>query len=108
MSFYNIKKIQISSIVKVFPIIFTISGTILGAILFLSNSLARNLDFNLRLLLLSSLSFSLIYIVFMTLSGIVVVCVYNFVAGKLSCNIVISLESKTSESDDSVDNDDNK
>lgn len=102
MSLYNIKKIQISSIVKVFPIIFTISGIILGAILFLFNSLTTNLDFNLRFL--SSLSFALIYIVFMTLSSIVVVWVYNFVTRKLDYGIMISLKSKIS--DDSIDYDD--
>ncbi|MDR2666310.1 MAG: hypothetical protein LBB92_02595 [Endomicrobium sp.] len=102
MSLYNIKKIQISSIVKVFPIIFTISGIILGAVLFLFNSLTTNLDFNLRFL--SSLSFALIFIVFMTLSSIVVVWVYNFVTRKLDYGIMISLKSEIS--DDSIDYDD--
>ncbi|MDR1784828.1 MAG: hypothetical protein LBQ99_03775 [Endomicrobium sp.] len=98
MSLYNLKKIQISSVIRIFPIIFTLSGIILGAILFLFNSFTTSLDFNVRLL--SSLSFTLIYTVFMTLSGIVILWVYNFVAEKLNCNIIISLDLESI--DDSV------
>ncbi|MDR1401221.1 MAG: hypothetical protein LBI98_02825 [Endomicrobium sp.] len=92
---FKIKKIQIFSILKVFPIIFTISGAMLGTILFLfNNSLATNLDFNFNAKLLLFLSFVLIYVVFMTLSSVVVTWIYNFVAGKLNCNVVIFLESE--------------
>ncbi|MDR1511181.1 MAG: hypothetical protein LBS15_00100 [Endomicrobium sp.] len=93
MSFYNIKRIQFSSSVKVFSVVFTISGIILGIVLFLFNSLTTNHNFNLRFL--SSLSFVLIYIVFMMLSSIIIVCAYNFVSEKLNFNIIISFGSKS-------------
>ncbi len=94
MSLYDVKKVQLISVVKVFPIVFGILGAIIGIFTFFifPTDLAAGLGFGPRFL--SWLIFVVLYTVIMSVGAIVVAWLYNFVAGKMSSGIVISLEPK--------------
>ena len=94
MSLYDVKKVQLTSIVKVFPIVFGILGAIIGIFTFFifPTDLAAGLGFGPRFL--SWLIFVVLYTVIMSVGAIVVALLYNFVAGKMSSGIVISLKPK--------------
>jgi hypothetical protein len=89
---YSVKKIHFFSIVKVSSIVFVMSGIIFGFVLFLFSTLTSDINFTVRLLL--SVCLTLIYIIFMFLFIIISVLIYNFIAEKLGCNIVIFIEQK--------------
>ncbi|MDR1720902.1 MAG: hypothetical protein LBR09_00680 [Endomicrobium sp.] len=90
MPLYNVKKIKISSIVRIFPIIFTILGVIFGGLLFLGYSLNGFLTFKMRLLVFANLLFY--YVISMTFLTVVAAWIYNFIVVNLNYNIVVSLE----------------
>lgn len=94
MSLYDVKKIQLISVVKVFPIVFGILGAIIGIFTFFifPTDLAAGLGFGPRFL--SWLIFVVLYTVIMAVGAIVVAWLYNFVANKMNSGIVISLEPK--------------
>lgn len=95
MSLYDVKKIQIVSIVKVFPIVFVILGAIIGIFTFFitPTELAAGLGAGARFL--SWLIFVVLYALIMSIGAIVVAWLYNFVVEKFIGNgIVISLEPK--------------
>lgn len=94
MSLYDVKKVQLISVVKVFPIVFGILGAIIGIFTFFifPTDLAAGLGFGPRFL--SWLIFVVLYTVIMAVGAIVVAWLYNFVANKMNSGIVISLEPK--------------
>lgn len=94
MSLYDVKKVQLISVVKVFPIVFGILGAIIGIFTFFifPTDLAAGLGFGPRFL--SWLIFVVLYTVIMSVGAIVVAWLYNFVANKMNSGIVISLEPK--------------
>jgi hypothetical protein len=94
MSLYDVKKIQISSIFKVFPWVFAILGAVIGMITFFiaPTEVAAGLSFGSRLV--SWLIFVIIYSVVMVIGMVLVIWLYNVVVKKLGCGIVISLENK--------------
>lgn len=94
MSLYDVRKVQLISVVKVFPIVFGILGAIIGVFTFFifPTDLAAGLGFGPRFL--SWLIFVVLYTVIMSVGAIVVAWLYNFVANKMNTGIVISLEPK--------------
>jgi hypothetical protein len=94
MSLYDVKKVQLISVVKVFPIVFGILGAVIGIFTFFlfPTDLAAGLGFGPRFL--SWLIFVVLYTVIMSVGAIVVAWLYNFVANKMNTGIVISLEPK--------------
>jgi hypothetical protein len=94
MSLYNVKKIQVSSVLKALPIIFAIPGAIIGYshFFFFSSDLVAGLDFGARLL--SCVVFIVLYTVVMVVGAIIAVWLYNLVASKFNGSIVVSLEAK--------------
>jgi hypothetical protein len=101
MLVYNVKKIQLLSILKIFPIIFVILGTIVGLFSFfflpfflITFDLAVSFSFTVKKLLLFFI-FVVFYTLIMTAGSIVIAWIYNFVAEKLNGGVMISIESKT-------------
>jgi hypothetical protein len=95
MSLYDVKRVQIISILKVFPIVFLILGAVIGIFTFFltPTDLAAGLGFGARLL--SWLIFVFLYAAIMSLGAIFVAFLYNFVVTKfIGSGIVISLEPK--------------
>ena len=95
MSMYDVKKVQIMSILKVFPIVFLILGAVIGIFTFFltPTDLAAGLGFGARLL--SWLIFVFLYAAIMSLGAIFVAFLYNIVVEKiLGSGIVIALEPK--------------
>ncbi|MCL1971559.1 MAG: hypothetical protein FWG57_01045 [Endomicrobia bacterium] len=94
MSLYDVKQVQLISVVKVFPIVFGILGAIIGIFTFFifPTDLAAGLGFGARFL--SWLIFVVLYTVIMAVGAIVVAWLYNFVANKMNTGVVISLEPK--------------
>ncbi|MCL2144683.1 MAG: hypothetical protein FWH43_06545 [Endomicrobia bacterium] len=94
MSLYDVKNVQLMSVVKVFPIVFAILGAVIGIFTFFifPTDLAAGLGFGPRLL--SWVIFVVLYTVIMSVGAIVVAWLYNFVANKMNTGIVISLEPK--------------
>lgn len=94
MSLYDVRKVQVFSVIKVFPIVFAILGALIGIFTFFitPTDLAAGLGFGPRLL--SWVIFVVLYTLIMSIGAIVVTWLYNFVAGKMDSGIVISLEPK--------------
>jgi hypothetical protein len=94
MSLYDVKSVQIFSVLKVFPIVFGILGAVIGIFTFFifPTDLAAGLGFGPRFL--SWLIFVVLYAVIMSVGAIAVAWLYNFVAAKMNSGIVISLEPK--------------
>ncbi|MDR3274588.1 MAG: hypothetical protein LBS81_01080 [Endomicrobium sp.] len=94
MSLYDIKRVQISSILKIFPVVFLILGIVLGSILFFVSptGLVAGLGFDVKLL--SWFLFVVSYTVIMVIGIVFVAWSYNFVASKLTGGVVISIEPK--------------
>ena len=94
MSLYDVKQVQLISVVKVFPIVFGILGAIIGVFTFFvfPTDLAAGLGVGARFL--SWLIFVVLYTVIMAVGAIVVAWLYNFVAKKMNTGVVISLEPK--------------
>ncbi|MDR3256707.1 MAG: hypothetical protein LBT18_03560 [Endomicrobium sp.] len=94
MSLYDVKKVEISSILKVLPIVFVILGALIGVFtfFFVPTDLAAGLGFGAKLL--SCVIFIVLYTVIMVVGAIVVAWLYNFVTAKLNSGVVISLEPK--------------
>jgi predicted Co/Zn/Cd cation transporter (cation efflux family) len=94
MSLYDVKKIQVASVLKVLPVVFAILGALIGLItfFFFPTDLAAGLGFGAKLL--SWVIFVVIYTVIMAVGALVVAWLYNFVTSKLNSSIVISLETK--------------
>ncbi|MCL2485172.1 MAG: hypothetical protein FWF00_06425 [Endomicrobia bacterium] len=94
MSLYDVKTVQIVSVVKVFSIVFLILGALIGLFTFFifPTDLAAGLGFFPRLL--SWVIFLVLYTVIMTVGALVVAWLYNFVSAKFGSGVVISLEPK--------------
>ncbi|MDR0617418.1 MAG: hypothetical protein LBG23_01385 [Endomicrobium sp.] len=94
MSLYDVKKIQVSSVLKVLSIFFAILGAAIGlfTFFFFPTDLAAGLGFGARLL--SWVVFVVIYTVIMAVGAIIVAWLYNFVASKFNSSFVVSLEGK--------------
>ncbi|MDR1941750.1 MAG: hypothetical protein LBQ47_05430 [Endomicrobium sp.] len=95
MSLYEVKRVQIISILKVFPIVFLILGAVIGIFTFFltPTDLAAGLGFGARLL--SWLIFVFLYAAIMSLGAICVAFLYNIVSAKvIGSGLVISLEPK--------------
>jgi hypothetical protein len=94
MSLYDVKKVQVSSVLKVFPVVFAILGATIGlfTFFFFPTDLAAGLGFGARLL--SWTVFVVLYTVIMAVGAIIVAWLYNFVVAKFNSSIVISLEVK--------------
>jgi len=95
MSLYDVRKIQMFSILKVFPIVFFILGVVIGIFTFfiVPTDLAAGLGFGARFL--SFLIFIVLYAVIMSIGALVVGFLYNIVVEKImGSGIVISLEPK--------------
>jgi hypothetical protein len=94
MSLYDVKKIQVSSILKVLPVVFAILGAIIGlfTFFFFPTDLATGLGFGARIL--SWVIFVVLYTVIMAIGAIVVAWLYNFVTSKFSNGVVVFLEPK--------------
>jgi hypothetical protein len=94
MSLYEVKKVQVTSVLKVLPIVFAILGALIGLTMFFffPTDLTARLGFGVKLV--SWIIFVVLYTVIMAIGALVVVWLYNFVASKLNSNVVISLEPK--------------
>jgi hypothetical protein len=92
MSLYDVKKVQVASVLRVLPLVFVILGAIVGLITFFlfPTELAAGLGFGAKLL--SFGIFVVFYTVIMAIGALVLVWLYNFVSSKLNSSIVISLE----------------
>ena len=97
MASYEINKIEVSSLVKSFPIVFSLLGALIGIFTFFifPTELAANLGFGARIL--SWLIFIVLYTAIMSIGLIVVAALFNFVSGKLGKGIVINLEQSSEE-----------
>lgn len=94
MSLYNVKEVQVASLLKVLPVVFAILGSLIGLVpfFFSPTNLAAGLGFSAKLL--SWVIFVVLYTVIMVVVSLVVAWFYNFVASKLNTGVVISLEPK--------------
>lgn len=94
MSLYNLKKVQVSSVLKILPVVFAIIGVVIGlfSFLFFPAGLASGLGFGARIL--SWIVFVVLYTAIMSVGAMLFVWLYNFVAAKLNSGIVVSLEVK--------------
>ncbi|MDR0398558.1 MAG: hypothetical protein LBH33_01975 [Endomicrobium sp.] len=94
MSLYDVKKVQVVSVLKVLPVVFAILGALIGLVtfFFFPTDLAAGLGFGAKLL--SWVIFVVLYTVIMAIGALVVAWLYNFVASKLNSSVVISLEPK--------------
>jgi small-conductance mechanosensitive channel len=94
MSLYDVKKVQVVSLLRVLPLVLVILGTLIGlfTFFFFPTDLAAGLGFGAKLL--SWIIFVVIYTVIMLVGLIIVAWVYNFVVKKLNCSVTISLEPK--------------
>ncbi|MDR3253595.1 MAG: hypothetical protein LBT07_01345 [Endomicrobium sp.] len=94
MSLYDVKRVQISSILKIFPTIFLILGVVIGVFVFFISptELATGLSFGAKFL--SWCFFVVLYTVIMAIGTITVAWLYNLVASKLTGGVVISIEPK--------------
>ncbi|MCA6079402.1 hypothetical protein [Candidatus Endomicrobiellum agilis] len=95
MPFYNVKKIQILSLLETLPIIFMILGIVIGLLSFflLPLGLITGFGFSVRKLL-TYFTFVAFYTISTTVGSIVIVWLYNFIAARLNIGITVSLESK--------------
>lgn len=93
MSVYEIKKVSVMSLVKNFPIVFAILGTVIGIFTFFlfPTEIARNLSFGARFL--SWLIFVVLYTIIMFAGIVLISWLYNFVCAKVG-GVVLSLEPK--------------
>ncbi|MDR2399619.1 MAG: hypothetical protein LBD61_04245 [Endomicrobium sp.] len=94
MSLYDVKKVQVASVLRVLPVVFAILGALIGlfTFFFFPTDLASGLGFGAKLL--SWVIFVVLYTVIMVIGAVAVAWLYNFVATKLNCSVVISLEPK--------------
>jgi hypothetical protein len=94
MSLYDVKKVQVASVLRVLPVVFAILGALIGlfTFFFFPTDLAAGLGFGAKLL--SWVIFVVLYTVIMVVGAVAVVWLYNLVAAKLSCSVVVSLEPK--------------
>jgi hypothetical protein len=94
MSLYDVKKVQVASVLKVLPVVFAILGAFIGlfTFFFFPTDLASGLGFGAKLL--SWVIFVVLYTVIMAIGALVVAWLYNFVSTKLNSSVVISLEPK--------------
>jgi hypothetical protein len=94
MSLYDVKKVQVASVLKVLPVVFAILGALIGlfTFFFFPTDLAAGLGFGAKLL--SWVIFVVLYTVIMAIGTLVVAWLYNFVSTKLNSSVVISLEPK--------------
>lgn len=97
MASYEINKIEVSSLVKTFPIVFALLGALIGIFTFFifPTELAANLGFGARIL--SWLIFIVLYTAIMSIGLIIVAALFNFVSGKLGKGIVINLAQSEEE-----------
>ncbi|MDR0800220.1 MAG: hypothetical protein LBN01_01640 [Endomicrobium sp.] len=95
MPLYDVRKIQILSILKILPIIFAILGIAIGLFSFflLPMGLITGFGFSVRKLL-TCFIFVVFYTISMTIVSVVIAWLYNFVAARLNSGITVSLESK--------------
>ncbi|MDR0978103.1 MAG: hypothetical protein LBL71_03600 [Endomicrobium sp.] len=102
MSIYEVKKIQIVPILKVFPAVFVIFGAFNGflALSFIFSFVLPTLppglitDISFGAKFSALLMFVIIYTVVLTLAMLVFVWLYNFVSSKIGSGITMSLEDK--------------
>jgi len=92
MPLYDIKKVQISSILKILPLIFLIIGGVVGLFVFFlfPTDLVISLNFVARML--SWVVFMVLYTAVMVIGSIITACAYNFITSKMNNSIVVSLE----------------
>jgi hypothetical protein len=93
MAVYEVKKINVGSLVKNFPVVFGILGALIGIFTFFifPTEIAQNLSFGARLL--SWLIFVILYTLIMVVGIIVVAALYNWVVGKFG-GMTVNLEAK--------------
>ncbi|MCL2799663.1 MAG: hypothetical protein FWD54_05275 [Endomicrobia bacterium] len=94
MSKYDVKKVDVLPVIKVFSLVFAILGAAIGIFTFFifPTDLAAGLGFGARFL--SWCIFVVLYTVIMSVGAVVVALLYNFIAEKFGSGIVISLEAK--------------
>jgi hypothetical protein len=95
MSLYDVRKVQISSMLKVLFCVFVILGIVIGLFTFFLFPTELATGFSIRAKFLSWFLFVVIYTVIMLITAVVAVWLYNLVAGKLlGHGIIVSLEPK--------------
>jgi uncharacterized protein YacL len=94
MSLYDVKKVQVASVLKVLPVVFAILGALIGLVTFfiVPTNLTVGVGFCTKLL--SWVIFVVLYTIIMAVGSLVVTWLYNFVTSKLNSSVVISLETK--------------
>ncbi|MDR1086886.1 MAG: hypothetical protein LBL16_01345 [Endomicrobium sp.] len=106
MFLYDVKKVQVVSVLRVVSVVFAILGSLIGLFIFFlptddlaavfgfgpTDDLAAVFGFGVKLLLWVMVV--VFYTVIMVIEAIAVAWLYNFVATKLNCSLVISLEPK--------------
>ncbi|MDR0956859.1 MAG: hypothetical protein LBL77_03240 [Endomicrobium sp.] len=94
MSLYDVKRVQIFSILKILPLVFLILGCFIGlfTFFFFPTDLTIGLSFSSKLLSLAI--FAMLYTIIMIVGIILVALLYNFLTAMLKGGIVFSLEHK--------------
>ena len=93
MAVYELKKIDVISMVKNFPIVFAILGAVIGIFTFFlfPTEIAQNLSFGARLL--SWLIFVVLYTLIMVIGVLLIAWLYNWVVGRVG-GVTLNLEPK--------------
>lgn len=93
MAIYEVKKINVLSILKNFPIVFGILGAVIGIFTFFlfPTEIAQNLSFGARLL--SWLIFVVLYTLIMVVGLMLIGWLYNWVVSMVG-GVVLTLEPK--------------
>jgi flagellar biosynthesis protein FlhB len=95
MSLYIVKKIQLSSVLKVLPVIYVVSAALLGLfVVFFPQTGSLSAEFSFGQKMVAWIGLVVIYTVMAIIPTIIMVWLYNFVTSKLNNGIVISLEPK--------------
>ncbi len=94
MSLYDVKRVQLLSVIRVFPLVFAILGAVIGLFTFFAfpTEMATGLGLGARFV--SWFIFVVLYTLLMSIGAIIVTWLYNVVAGKTGSGVVISLEPK--------------
>jgi len=93
MATYELKKINIKSLVKNFPIVFAVVGTIIGLFTFfiVPTEVASTLTIGTRFL--SWIIFIVLYTLLMVLGLMIISLLYNWIAGMVG-GVIVDFEEK--------------
>ncbi|MDR3112079.1 MAG: hypothetical protein LBU55_02780 [Elusimicrobiota bacterium] len=94
MSAYSVKQIQVYSLLKIFPIVFSIVGAIIGLFTFFLFPTEVAVSLTILQKVMAWVIFLVIYTALMVVGSILVAWIYNFVSDRLGAAVVIDLDTK--------------